>query len=347
MSLFGQQHRVDNLVPNWSFEEHVKGINPYGSSKGRIATHWFSPTGGDPDFFIKWSRKQNDRDNWPGFKLARTGECFYGFITRWVFTFGNAGDNREYISVKLKRPLVKNLKYKVTFYVQLAQNCLYATDGIGAYFSEDSIDEFGYAGLYTIKPQITSEKLGIIKTTTRWKKIAGEYRAKGGEQFLTIGNFKPNKDTQWEEMDEVGKYNIYTYAYYFIDDVSVVPVNYFENDLIVGQTNILKHLLFTKGKAELLSGSLEELSKLLKIMNEYPSLEIEISGHTDDSGNESYNQKLSLNRAKAVAEYLFQEGISRNRIKYIGYGSSKPIMSNDTPEGQKGNRRVEFMVLKI
>jgi outer membrane protein OmpA-like peptidoglycan-associated protein len=71
---------------------------------------------------------------------------------------------------------------------------------------------------------------------------------------------------------------------------------------------------------------------------------ITIIGNTDNTGNEEKNRILSEARAKAVAEYLTSKNIDKSRIKYTGYGSSKPIASNDTEEGKQQNRRVEFII---
>jgi outer membrane protein OmpA-like peptidoglycan-associated protein len=82
-------------------------------------------------------------------------------------------------------------------------------------------------------------------------------------------------------------------------------------------------------------------------MNEYPSMQIEIHGHTDSRGNDSYNQNLSENRTKSVFEYLVEQGISAERMKYIGYGEKKPIADNMLAAGRQLNRRVEFVVTSI
>ncbi len=71
---------------------------------------------------------------------------------------------------------------------------------------------------------------------------------------------------------------------------------------------------------------------------------ITISGHTDNVGNKSYNLKLSENRAKSVANYLISKGIDASRIKSLGMGNSKPIQSNESEDGRKANRRVEFYI---
>ena len=79
-------------------------------------------------------------------------------------------------------------------------------------------------------------------------------------------------------------------------------------------------------------------------MREYPQLEIEIVGHTDNVGRESTNYKLSYDRARAVAQYLIDEGISSSRITHQGQGSKQPIDDNSTEKGREKNRRVEFVL---
>ena len=74
---------------------------------------------------------------------------------------------------------------------------------------------------------------------------------------------------------------------------------------------------------------------------------IEIGGHTDGKGSDSYNKRLSENRAKAVVEYLVSKGVNINRLKYMGYGKSMPVAPNDTEEGRAMNRRVEFKILSM
>jgi outer membrane protein OmpA-like peptidoglycan-associated protein len=85
-----------------------------------------------------------------------------------------------------------------------------------------------------------------------------------------------------------------------------------------------------------------DLKALADKLNEYPENVIVVNGHTDSTGDDAYNQVLSENRAKAVADYLVSLGIAESGISYVGYGESLPIASNDTPEGQARNRRVEL-----
>ncbi|MFN7014845.1 MAG: OmpA family protein, partial [Bacteroidia bacterium] len=78
---------------------------------------------------------------------------------------------------------------------------------------------------------------------------------------------------------------------------------------------------------------------------ENSTIKIEISGHTDNVSSDEFNLRLSENRAKAVVEFLVQNGIAKERLTYKGYGKSQPIATNDTEEGRQENRRVEFKII--
>jgi outer membrane protein OmpA-like peptidoglycan-associated protein len=114
-----------------------------------------------------------------------------------------------------------------------------------------------------------------------------------------------------------------------------------------GQTVQLNNVFFEYDKTEINEETNLELDRLVKLMNEYPNMVIEIGGHTDNVGSKSYNKNLSTKRAKAVYQYLIKKGIDKSRLSYKGYGESKPLKSNDTEEGRKVNRRVEFKIIKL
>ena len=115
----------------------------------------------------------------------------------------------------------------------------------------------------------------------------------------------------------------------------------------VGKKVVLNNILFETGKSILTAGSYAELDHLLNIMKENALMKIEISGHTDKTGSEPLNFKLSENRAKAVVDYLVQKGIDRSRMEFRGYGSLQPVADNATPQGRAKNRRVEFKILEF
>jgi outer membrane protein OmpA-like peptidoglycan-associated protein len=86
------------------------------------------------------------------------------------------------------------------------------------------------------------------------------------------------------------------------------------------------------------------LNKLITFLNKNSTVNIEISGHTDNVGSAESNKVLSENRAKAVYNYLIQNNISDNRLTYRGYGEEKPISDNNTEKGRALNRRTEFII---
>lgn len=115
----------------------------------------------------------------------------------------------------------------------------------------------------------------------------------------------------------------------------------------LGKKVVLRNILFETGKSVLTAGSSVELDRLLNIMNENTQIKIEISGHTDNTGSEPLNSKLSEARAKTVVDYLVKKGIDKSRMNFRGYGSLQPIAENTTAAGRAKNRRVEFKILEF
>lgn len=117
------------------------------------------------------------------------------------------------------------------------------------------------------------------------------------------------------------------------------------NKVKIGSKIILKNIFFDFDKTTLRPTSTAELDRLVKMLDDIPTLKIEISGHTDNVGSDEYNKNLSEGRAKAVVDYLVTKGINKDRLRFAGYGETQPIESNDTEEGRQMNRRTEFEVL--
>jgi OOP family OmpA-OmpF porin len=114
----------------------------------------------------------------------------------------------------------------------------------------------------------------------------------------------------------------------------------------IGQVVRLNNVFFDFDKWDLRPESFVELNRVVKLLQENPAIEIEMSAHTDSFGSDEYNFKLSDNRAKSVMEYIVSKGIDPKRIISKGYGETKPVVDNDTPENRQLNRRVEFTILK-
>lgn len=114
-----------------------------------------------------------------------------------------------------------------------------------------------------------------------------------------------------------------------------------------GETVVLKNIFFNTNSYDLLPESISELNKLINFMNYYPEMKIEVSGHTDNTGNLDINTKLSENRAKSVYDYLLKKNISAQRLEFKGYADTKPIASNATADGKSQNRRTEFKIVSL
>jgi len=114
----------------------------------------------------------------------------------------------------------------------------------------------------------------------------------------------------------------------------------------VGSTIKLNNIFFSQSKYYLRENSYPELLRLVRILKDYPTVEIKLEGHTDNQGDPLLNVKLSLDRVNEVKKYLVSKGIPGGRITTEGFGGSKPIASNDKEETRKLNRRVEFRITK-
>ncbi|MBH8559556.1 OmpA family protein [Hymenobacter negativus] len=122
-------------------------------------------------------------------------------------------------------------------------------------------------------------------------------------------------------------------------DLFLVPFN-------VGQTVKLNNIFFQQSKYYLTTNSYPELLRLIRIMKDYPTVEIKLSGHTDNQGDPALNLKLSQDRVNEVKKYLGSHGIKAERVTTEGFGDTKPIASNDQEETRAKNRRVEFTITK-
>lgn len=115
----------------------------------------------------------------------------------------------------------------------------------------------------------------------------------------------------------------------------------------IGQTISLNNVFFAPNSAKMLPSSYPEIDRVTQFLKDNPQIKIEIHGHTDNGAAgtaESYLKQLSEERAKTIADAIIKRGIKPTQVRYKGFGSSKPIADNNTPEGRQKNRRVEFVI---
>jgi len=126
----------------------------------------------------------------------------------------------------------------------------------------------------------------------------------------------------------------------YVKNIALAPIK-------LASSFVFTQVLFDNNSFALLPASLPELNKLVQILEENPSMYIQISGYTDNIGKASDNLILSTNRAKAIVNYLSGKGIATERLSYKGFGSDNPIATNDTPEGRALNRRTSFTITRL
>ena len=126
--------------------------------------------------------------------------------------------------------------------------------------------------------------------------------------------------------------------------VSQITKDIFLNPIGEGKTRLL--VFFDFDKSVLKDESKPELERMIRFLSNNEELKIELHGHTDDRGTDDYNDKLSMERASSVKDYLTNGGVETDRIIVRGYGKRKPLIDASTDEARARNRRVEMVVVK-
>lgn len=111
--------------------------------------------------------------------------------------------------------------------------------------------------------------------------------------------------------------------------------------------NLPSGVTFDTDSTVIKPGFRDTLDKVADSLNRYPNSLIDVYGHTNSTGSDAYNQTLSENRARVVADYLSSKGVSSARIRSTGFGKTQPVASNDTVEGRAANRRVEIKIVPV
>lgn len=357
---YGHAQTSENMVYNPSFEEHTlcpQRIEAIGIMQGVDA--WWQPTKGSSDYFHPCGgRECLTPRNKMGNQVPHSGEAYCGI-------YCSKENYREYLQTELKKPLVAGHRYRVSFFVSLADKSPHAVATLGALFTaeriadstweilmqRETIDEMQVIATY-YKPQVVNPSNQVIIFMDQWNEIAGEFTAAGGEKYLTIGNF--NSFNHSSVGPTHAENAVLSGAYYYIDDVSVVcmdcTVEPRATDTLPGPQKgeiiTLHNILFNTDESVLLPQSYNDLHSLIELLNAHPTIKIELRGHTDNQGTAEHNRRLSDDRAKAVATYLIEHGIDARRLTWKGFGKNKPIDTNETPEGRRNNRRVEYIIIE-
>jgi outer membrane protein OmpA-like peptidoglycan-associated protein len=252
-------------------------------------------------------------------------------------------------------------------------------DGKTAYFDTDQLgptartQEMGNADLYTfdLYPEARPQPATYVEATVRDAATKRPLQAK--LEFVRLNTQKIHQQGQTDErgqflvvlpMGQDYALNVSKEGYLFHSEnfalseptdltepyqliIELRPVP--ETDISVEKPSapvVLRNVFFASGSAELKQESIPELNQLKSFLEDNPERGIIINGHTDNVGEEADNLALSEARAKAVRDYLASHGINPIRLGYKGYGESRPVATNETPEGRALNRRTEFEIVK-
>jgi OmpA-OmpF porin, OOP family len=349
--------RGQNLVQNGSFEEKAYCPTSFNEHQLKAVSHWSQVNEGTPDYFHACSRKVGVPQNAFGSQEALDGEAYAGMA---VFSPGQP-DYREYLTTRLTRPLRAGEGVCIEFHVSAADNCKYVIDGIGALLTAEKPTQ-EKSLVITAEPAMQNPRLHMLDEDTGWVLLSDYYVAKGGEEFLTLGNFKPDRKlkiirrTRIENPDANGKW-----AYLYVDQVKVTPVKNKEEcsceneylasivtdppkEIFEADDLRVDAVLFDFDQDVLTNEARKQLDDIFKIMRRNTSIFMEIDGHADAVGNDLYNLGLSGRRADRVIAYLTGKGVDSDRFTKTAYGSRQPVAPNTTDEGRAQNRRVEFHI---
>ena len=372
---FGQDE--DNLVANPSFESVGKKPKKLGAIEN--ATSWSSPTGEAADFFVNGKNPDiATPSNVYGKEDPREGENYVGIIA--YNKNKKEAYSRSYIMSKLEAKHKKGNRYCVKFNVSLAEASKYAVNNIGAKLSKKPL-----VGTKAIIEEPSLEHFDnykkIMTARYNWTEICGVVQAKGGEKYITLGNFRDQEITKWAKMKPDPKLKVSLlpyYAYYYLDDISIKLLNKGEScncqadeggneystTIYQKAVNLIEtataedkieaqETFFAFGKYKLTSDGKSSLDMISEVLKENPSFKLQINGHNnvieDNVGAENdYYADMDNKRIGVVIKYLIEKGIPESRLIASQKGSSKP--NKETREEDSDdlkmakNRRITFVI---
>ena len=359
---------MNNLVENPSFEQTEGRLKRAGGIT--VAVGWMSPTKASADLFAgKVKEGFGTPNNNLGVEEAQDGENYAGIR---VFSY-NDKEARNYISSKLKMTLKKDQKYCVTFYVNLAEASKYAANNIGVNFSKKQYNISEAKSIMT-STSVMHKDNPVFSGQFGWDQICGVYKAKGGEKFITIGNFSANGTTENKRLKKSKTFSgaSVVSAYYFIDNISVVAIDeesecICEADARKPETKFIYEIApvstegmepaqvaqfttiyFGYGDSEITSTNTKaHLQNILKIMLENNRAKVMVSGHMDE--NEAEDPELvglGEKRAEAVRLFLMENGINYTRVLSEDKKDTMPADNSATDLAKAKNRRVTFTIIQ-
>ncbi|MEX1191017.1 MAG: OmpA family protein [Brumimicrobium sp.] len=365
----------ENMVDNGSFED-AKSNKLRRTGDLKRAEGWVSPTGNSADLFSADAKMPEvmTPDNVYGVEDPRDGSNYAGIIT---FSYREKED-RTYLTTKLNTPMKKGMRYKLEFYASLGELSKYSANKLGAHFSKRPPGTDEKVPALIMETHVMHPKEVLFDGMYGWDKVCGEYRAEGGEKYITIGNFTSDNDVKNERNKkprEIRGRQIIA-AYYYIDDISVqllgpneqCDCNYADEAVIETSTvyqrsaeinedmsteEIVEELnvYYAPGRYDVKVAGDKTLDRLAKLMHENPNLKLEVSGHMDDKEAESQeNKEMSLKRAEYIRTLMVNKEVAATRFEINDVKNNQPSQHINEEDEENlinaKNRRVTFKVIQ-
>jgi OOP family OmpA-OmpF porin len=339
-----------NLVMNPSFED---GATCDGKTEQTSAPKEWIALAGSPQFINpNCPMSAEEKTYIQGMKLPNpaAGKVFAGL---------GIDIEGEYLQGKLTKPLTENMRYWVKLRLRLPiRFCNTAIDELGVILTDSVFtvtEDYRTIDMPSIK--LVSNDQSPIKEQYQWQEISAIYTAKGGENLILIGNFKDNNVTNFKnrkvKQDDPNAKKEKLCTYIYVDMITVEEFkevslkNYSPGaELTTGERMVLKDVDFETGLEKLKESSFASLDALAKQLTNNSSLKLEVSGHTDNTGDENTNRVFSKSRAQAVVNYLVSKGAKASQFTVEGKGSSMNITQNSSEANKKKNRRIEIKVME-
>ena len=256
----------------------------------------------------------------------------------------------------------ENLGYPINT-IENEGSLVIAADGKTAYYASDRADSRGGLDLYTFRMRPDVQP---IKTLWIKGRVIDEKTRQGLPSAVELTDISTRQLVSRVQTDETGNYlitlpvgrdyafNVNRKGYLFYSENfplskkspdSTYHIEIPFKPISANATIVLKNIFFETNSSALDSSSQFELEKIVQLLKENPTLQIQINGHTDNIGKAADNLKLSNDRARAVVDFLISKNIDSKRLRFQGFGATMPVAENDTEEGKARNRRTELKVV--
>lgn len=368
-----QDEDDQNLVPNGGFEDfNKKPLKSMGQLQS-LCEGWFNATQAETDLYASGikSAKVSIPMNDNGKQEAAEGEAYAGFR---AYT-KDKKKTRSYLEIELKEELEENQMYCVSFKISMSDLSKYSVNYIGAVVSDRKVFQPN-TGAIVRDIDVKDRSNKVIKSMDAWETVCGTVVGTGQEDYLLIGCFGGNTDLTIEKnkrpRDVVGAQ---TYdAYYYIDDVKLIPVDAKSQcncssatstkpDLIYGASTVItpemsdadvlgvSAVYFPSLKKSVNTAGVNTLNKVVEMMNANADWTLEIIGHSDndEAAEAKINPRyveLGKKRAEQVKRYLVSKGVPESRLIVLTKENTSPATTRETEIAIAQNRRVTFAIRK-